>query len=57
MRALNMGQYLNNVSTNYGAFFVVKIHLADDSIREYRHHVFKDIFTEIVIDLQDGQSE
>ena len=52
-----MGQYLNNGSTNYDAFFVVKIHLADDSIREYRHHVFKDIFTEIVIDLQDGQSE
>jgi len=57
MRALNMEQYLNNGSANYGAFFVVKIHLADDSIREYRHHVFEDILSEMVIDLQDEQSE
>jgi len=40
-----------------GAYFVVKVHLADGSIREYRHHVFEDVLTEMVIHLQDGQSE
>jgi len=40
-----------------GAYFVVKVHLADGSIREYRHHVFEDVLTEMVIDLQDEQSE
>ncbi len=40
-----------------GAYFVVKIHLADGSIREYRHHVFEDVLTEMVIDLQDELSE
>lgn len=40
-----------------GAYFVVKAHLADGSIREYRHHVFEDVLTEMVIDLQDEQSE
>jgi len=40
-----------------GTYFVVKVRLADGSIREYRHHVFEDVLTEMVIDLQDEQSE
>ena len=40
-----------------GVYFVVKVHLADGSIRDYRHHVFEDVLTEMVIDLQDEQSE
>ena len=40
-----------------GAYFVVKIHLAYGSIREYRHHIFEDVLTEMVIDLQDELSE
>ena len=40
-----------------GAYFVVKVHLADGSIREYRHHVFEDVLTEMVIDMQDELSE
>ena len=40
-----------------GVDFVVKVHLADGSIREYRHHVFEDVLTEMVIDLQDELSE
>ncbi len=40
-----------------GAYFVVKVHLADGSIRKYRHQIFEDVLTEMVIDLQDEQSE
>ena len=40
-----------------GIYFVVKVHLADGSIREYRHHVFEDVLTEMVIDLQEELSE
>ena len=36
-----------------GVYFVVRVHLANGSIREYRHHVFEDVLTEMVIDLQD----
>ena len=40
-----------------GIDFVVRVHLADGSIREYRHHVFEDVLTEMVIDLQEEHSE
>ena len=40
-----------------GMYFVVKVHLADGSTREYRHHVFEDVLTEMVIDLQEELSE
>ena len=40
-----------------GDYYVVIVHLADGSIREYRHHVFEDVLTEMVIDLQDETSE
>ena len=40
-----------------GMYFVVKVHLADGSIREYHHHVFEDVLTEMVIDLQEDLSE
>jgi hypothetical protein len=40
-----------------GAYFVVKVHLTDGSIREYRHHAFEDVLTEMVIDLQEELSE
>ena len=37
-----------------GVDFVVRVHLTNGSIREYRHHVFEDVLTEMVIDLQDA---
>ena len=40
-----------------GVDFVVKVHLPNGSIREYRHHVFEDVLTEMVIDLQGELSE
>ena len=40
-----------------GLDFVVRVHLANGSIREYRHQVFEDALTEMVIDLQEEQSE
>ena len=40
-----------------GVDFVVKVHLLYGSIREFRHHVFKDVLTEMVINLQEGLSE
>ena len=40
-----------------GVEFVVKVHLPNGSIREYRHHVFEDVLTEMVIDLQGELSE
>jgi hypothetical protein len=40
-----------------GVDFVVKAHLPNGSIREYRNHVFEDVLTEMVIDLQEELSE
>ena len=40
-----------------GMYFVVKVYLADGTIREYRHHVFEDVLTEMVIDMQEELSE
>ena len=40
-----------------GMYFVVKVHLADGTIREYRHHIFEDVLTEMVIDMQEELSE
>ena len=40
-----------------GDHFIVRVHLTDGSIREYRHQNFEDVLTEMVIDLQDETSE
>ena len=40
-----------------GGYFIVRVHLTDGSIREYRHKNFEDVLTEMVIDLQDEASE
>ena len=40
-----------------GVDFVVKAHLPSGSIREYHNHVFEDVLTEMVIDLQEELSE
>jgi hypothetical protein len=36
-----------------GRDFVARVHLADGSTKEYRHRVFEDVLTEMVIDLQE----
>jgi len=36
-----------------GVDFVVRVHLASGSIKEFRHHSFEDVLTEMVIDLQE----
>lgn len=33
--------------------FAARAYLADGLIKEYRHPIFEEVFTEIVIDLQD----
>ena len=40
-----------------GVDFVVKVHLANGSISEYRHQVFEDALTEMVIGLQEETGE
>ncbi|GAF84546.1 unnamed protein product [marine sediment metagenome] len=40
-----------------GVDFVVKVHLANGSISEYRHQVFEDALTEMVIGLQEELGE
>ena len=40
-----------------GIEYIVRVHLANGLIREYRHHVFEDVLMEMVIDLQDELSE
>ena len=40
-----------------GQEFVARVHLSDGSTREYRHRVFEDALTEMVIDLQEELSE
>ena len=36
-----------------GIFYIARAHLNDGKIREYRHHVFEDMLTELVIDMGD----
>ncbi len=40
-----------------GVDFVVRVHLANGSIIEYRHQVFEDALTEMVIGLQEELGE
>ena len=37
--------------------FVARAHMANGSIKEYRHQVFEDVLTEMVIDLQEELAE
>ena len=36
-----------------GRNFAARAYLADGSIKEYRHPVFEEVLTEMVVDLQD----
>jgi hypothetical protein len=40
-----------------GRDFIARAHMANGSIKEYRHQVFEDVLTEMVIDLQEELSE
>jgi hypothetical protein len=40
-----------------GRDFVARAHMSNGSIKEYRHQVFEDVLTEMVIDLQEELSE
>lgn len=40
-----------------GRDFVARVHLDDGSTKEYRHQVFEDALTEMVIDLQEELAE
>lgn len=40
-----------------GRDFVARVHLADGTTKEYRHQVFEDALTEMVIDLQEELTE
>ena len=35
-----------------GIEYIVRVHLTNGLIREYRNHIFEDVLTEMVIDLQ-----
>jgi len=40
-----------------GRDFVARVHMTDGSIKEYRHQVFEDVLTEMVIDMQEELAE
>ena len=40
-----------------GRDFVARAHLANGSVKEYRHPIFEDVLTEMVIDLQEELAE
>ena len=40
-----------------GRDFVARAHMSNGSIKEYRHQVFEDVLTEMVIDLQEELAE
>jgi hypothetical protein len=40
-----------------GSEFVARAHLPDGHVKEYRHQIFEDVLTEMVIDLQEELSE
>jgi len=40
-----------------GQDFVARAHMPDGSIKEYRHQVFEDVLTEMVVELQEEPSE
>ena len=40
-----------------GREFVARTHLASGSVKEYRHQIFEDVLTEMVIDLQEELGE
>ena len=40
-----------------GRDFVARVNLANGSIKEYRHHIFEDVLTEMVIDIQEELAE
>ncbi len=40
-----------------GRDFVARCHMTDGSVKEYRHPVFEDVLTEMVIDLQEELGE
>lgn len=40
-----------------GKDFAARTHLSSGSIKEYRHQVFEDLLTELVIDLQETLEE
>jgi len=40
-----------------GHEFIACVHLSNGATREYRHHIFEDALTEMVIDLQEEHVE
>jgi len=40
-----------------GQDFVARVHLHDGTTKEYRHQIFEDALTEMVIDLQEEMVE
>jgi len=36
-----------------GRFFATRVYLGNGNIKEYRHPIFEEVLTEMVIDLQD----
>lgn len=36
-----------------GIHFIGRVHLNDGKIKEYCHHIFEDMLTEMVIELED----
>ena len=40
-----------------GRDFVARAHMPDGTIKEYRHQVFEDVLTEMVVELQEELGE
>jgi len=40
-----------------GRDFVARVHFESGAVKEYRHQIFEDVLTEMVIDLQEELSD
>ena len=40
-----------------GIDYIARVHLSNGIVREYRHHLFEEVLTEMIIDLKDELAE
>ena len=40
-----------------GIDYIARVHLVDGKVKEYRHHSFEEVLTELIKDLHDDISE
>ena len=40
-----------------GIEYVTRVHFSDGKVKEYQHHKFEEVLTELIVDLQDDVAE